>query len=67
MAITTAAIDAAINEIMTTGQSVSVDGVQYSKASLQSLIQLRDRILAGNAKASRPTIRAMNFSGMGYS
>lgn len=67
MALTVAEIDIAIQDILTSGQSVSIDGVIYSKANVHSLMLLRDRIQAVNAKTTRPTIRAMNFSGMGYS
>jgi hypothetical protein len=67
MALTVAQIDEAIAAILTTGQSVAVDGVSYTRASLSTLQAMRDRALTVNAKSTRPTIRAMNFSGMGYS
>lgn len=67
MALTVLEIDTAIQSILTSGQSVTVDGITYSKANLQSLINLRDSIMTGNAKSKRPTMRAMNFNGMGYS
>jgi hypothetical protein len=67
MALTVTQIDTAIAEILTSGQSVTVDGVSYSKANLATLQTMRDRALSVNSKATRPTIRAMNFSGMGYS
>lgn len=67
MALTVSEIDTAIKAILESGQSATVDGISYSKANLQTLIALRDRVMTINSKATRPTIRAMNFTGMGYS
>lgn len=67
MALTVAEIDVAIQKILTSGQSVSVDGVSYSSANLASLQTLRDKVRAETAATTRPTARAFNFSGMGYS
>jgi hypothetical protein len=67
MALTVSEIDVAIQKILTDGQSVSVDGISYSAANVQSLMNLREIVMQQSSKATRPTIRAMNFSGMGYS
>ena len=67
MALTVLEIDTAIQKILTTGQSVSVDGISYSNANLASLQALRETVMKQSSKTTRPTIRAMNFSGMGYS
>ncbi len=67
MALTVAQIDTAIVAILESGQSVSVDGVSYSKASLSALQALRDRVAKIESASNRPLVRAMNFRGMGYS
>jgi hypothetical protein len=67
MALTVATIEAAIEKIMTGGQSVSVDGVMYSQANLSALHALREKIMAETGRSSRPMIRGVNFGSMGYS
>jgi hypothetical protein len=64
--LTVAQIDAAIQTILTSGQSVSVDGMSYSAANLASLHKLRDQVQAEERKAKRPTARGFNFRSMGY-
>ena len=64
--MTLAQVDAAIESILSGGQSVSIDGINYSKASLSSLHALRDKLIAEGSRSTRPLFRGMNFSGMGY-
>lgn len=59
-------VNAAIETILTGGQSVSVDGMMYTRASLSALESLRDKMMAETARTTRPLFRAMNFTGMGY-
>ena len=68
MAITAEAVETAIQTVLSTGQSVSVEGVLYSRASLSALVSLRDQLLAEKAAATsaRPTFRAFNLGGMAY-
>jgi len=46
-----------------------IDGISYTRANLASLTQLRDTLKGASDRAagSRPTFRAFNFTGMGYS
>jgi len=64
--MTIAQIDTAIENILTTGQSVSVDGITYSAASLSQLREMRATLQRETAKTTRPTIRALSFTSMGY-
>lgn len=66
MALSVATIDAAIEAIISNGQRISIEGITYDRASLQSLIDLRDKIQSQSDRATRPAIRAVNISGMGY-
>ena len=68
MAVTIEEVDAAIESVQTDGQSFSVDGQTYTKARLSELIALRESLGqdAGRSDGTRPTIRAVNFAGMGY-
>ncbi len=66
--ITVQEIDDAIRTILTKGQSVSVDGVNYSKANIASLRLLRREMagVVGRTGGKRPPFRAVKLSGMGY-
>ena len=68
MALTLADAEAAISAIQSGAQSFSVAGVSATSADLSALIELRDKLKneADRAPTIRPTIRAMNFTGMGY-
>ena len=69
MAVTVSDIDNAITAINDYGQSMVVDGIQYSRANLMALIKLRDieKSLQGRTAGTRPVIRAFDMSNMGYS
>lgn len=45
MALSVATLDAAIEGLLSGAQTVSVDGMSYTKASLSSLIDLRKQLL----------------------
>lgn len=68
MALTLAEAESAISAIESGAQSFSVAGLSATAADLATLIQLRDKLKmeADRAPTVRPTIRAMNFTGMGY-
>lgn len=66
MALTVATVETAIESLLTGKQSVSVDGISYTRASLQTLVDLRDRLKKETARATRPTVRAFGFNSMGY-
>ncbi len=65
MALSVAQIDTAIGKILTSGQSVSIDGVQYTKANLFALWEIRKRLAQdeSRSKGRRPVFRAFNLSG----
>ena len=46
MALTLASVEAAIEALMTGGQSFSIDGVSYNQANLSALIELRKQLKA---------------------
>ena len=64
--MTLAQVNSAIETILTSGQTVSVDGMTYSRANLSALQSLRDKMMAEVSRTTRPLFRAMNFTGMGY-
>jgi chloramphenicol 3-O-phosphotransferase len=53
LALTTAQIDAAIEAILTTGQSVTVDGVTYTRANLADLRSLRSEVAVETANSTQ--------------
>lgn len=63
MALTTAQIDAAIETILTEGQSVTMDGVTYTRAELASLRILREEIVAETAPATRGHVLSRSLVG----
>ena len=67
MALTVASIETAIESIIATGQAMGSDGMTLTRASLPSLWDARKQLKAEESRATRPTIRAVNFGGMGYS
>lgn len=68
MAVDIATVETAINTILSSGQSVSVDGLSYTKANIDLLIKLRDKIKEETLRSggTRPLFRGVNISGMGY-
>jgi hypothetical protein len=64
--MTLAQVNTAIEEILLTGQSGSVDGLQYSRANLAALESLRDKMMAQAGRATRPLFRAFRATAMGY-
>lgn len=56
MSLTVAQVDAAITQILTTGQSVTIDGVTYTRADLGALRLLRSEIQSEEASSSRGNI-----------
>jgi len=66
MALTVSTINTAIEAILENGQTVSVDGMSYSRTNLKDLYDLRDRIRQEGQATTRPTMRAFNFGNMGY-
>ena len=64
--MTLAQVNTAIETILTSGQSFSVDGVTYSQANLGALQALRAEMMAQTARTTRPLFRAMRFNSMGY-
>jgi hypothetical protein len=67
LALTVATVETAIETVLTSGQSVTIDGITYTRASLGQLYQLRDSLKDEEGVAStRPTFRAFNIGGMGY-
>jgi hypothetical protein len=66
MALTLASVETAIESVIATGQSVGVDGVTYTAASLAGLYSLRRELKAEAARTTRPTMRAFGFNAVGY-
>jgi len=66
--LTKAVVETAIESILTTGQSVTVDGVSYSQANLSSLIAIRETMeqTENRTGGNRPVFRGFNFTGAGY-
>jgi hypothetical protein len=65
MALTLATVETAISSLLSGGQSVSVDGVTYTHASLGALQSLRSELMAQTSRATRPMFRAFRGTSMG--
>lgn len=63
MAITTTQIDAAIETILTEGQSVTLDGVTYTRANLADLRALRADIAVETVNATQGNIFSRSLVG----
>ena len=69
MAVTQEKVDAAIESILTDGQSASMGAMSKTNANLKTLQEEAERQAAKTARGAlggRPTFRAFNFSEMGY-
>jgi len=66
MALTLSTIETAIETLLSGGQSVTVDGMTYTRASLGALITMRDKLKHESDRSTRPTFRAVNLDHMGY-
>lgn len=67
--MTLAEVNASIAAIQTGGQSFGLGDMNQTQASLSALIDLREKLQneALRTAGTRPTFRAFNMSGMGYS
>lgn len=63
MALTVSQIDTAIAAILTTGQSVTADGVTYTRADLGRLQELRSTVQAEAAVSSQGSIFSRSLTG----
>ena len=63
MALTVSQIDTAIEAILTTGQSVTVDGVTYTRADLGRLQELRKTLQAEESVSSQGSIFSRSLTG----
>lgn len=65
MALTVAQIDTAIEEVFTKGQSSSIDGTSYTRANVDALFKMREKISGIETRTSgaRPVFRSFNMSG----
>ena len=63
MALTVSQIDAAIEKILATGQSITVDGVQYTRADLGRLQELRSQVQAEQAISTQGNIFSRSLTG----
>lgn len=68
MAITAAEIDEAIRNIKDNGQSVSIGDTTYTEANISALFTIQQDLEAREARqqGTRPLMRRVNTSGMGY-
>ena len=67
MALTLATVETAIESLISGSQSVTVDGMSYTKANLKTLWDMRKELKHESDRSARPMVRAVNFGGMGYS
>jgi hypothetical protein len=63
VALTVSQIDAAIEAILNTGQSISADGVMYTRADLGRLQDLRRQIQAEEATSTHGSIFSRSLTG----
>ena len=68
MALDVATVETAIEAILETGQSFTVDGITYNRGNVDVLYKIRDGLTkeALNTAGTRPLMRAFNFGSMGY-
>lgn len=66
MALTLATVETAIEGLIAGNQSVTVDGMSYTKASLPALWEARRVLKAESDRSTRPTVRAFSFGGAAY-
>ena len=67
MALTVAELETAIQTVTTSGQSVTLDGMTYSAANLQTLVDLLNQVQqAADRASSRPVFTAFKMTNMGY-
>lgn len=68
MAVTLTDVETAISAIHTGGQSVTVDGLTYTQASLSQLVELRKQLLdeSDRSDGTRPVFRGFKMNGMAY-
>jgi len=66
MALTKTAVDNAIETILTTGQSVTLDGMTYTAASIKSLMDISEKMRLREMSSTRPMVRGIQLSAMGY-
>ena len=65
---TSAEIQTAITTVAQGGQSFTIDGMTYTQANIGTLQKIYDDKVQEEARAdgSRPLMRGVNLSGMGY-
>ena len=65
MAVTLEQIDAAITNVLSGGQSATVDGMTYTQANLGTLWAMRKQAADAEARngGNRPIFRSFNLSG----
>jgi len=63
VALTVSQIDAAIEAILTTGQSITVDGTSYTRADLGRLQDLRKQIQSEEAVSTQGNIFSRSLTG----
>lgn len=68
MALSETDIETAINTILSTGQTVSVEGMTYTAANIDVLYALlqHDQSADQRAGGTRPTMLGFKMSNMGY-
>ena len=68
MALTVAEVETAITAVQTSGQSYQLGDLTYNQANLDALLRLRTQLQAeaGRTDGTRPVIRGVKLSGMGY-
>jgi len=59
-------VNTAIETILTSGQSYTIDGMSYSAANLGTLRELRTEMMAQTSRPTRPLFRAFRATSMGY-
>jgi hypothetical protein len=62
-------IETGITQIVTSGQSFTVDGITYNRGNLSALYQIKEALLRESMRTSgqRPVFRGFDFTSAGYS